>query len=151
MSCPTPVRSSSFCSRGPCTIFYYTLTRFYALKFKSSFLWVLTVSRPSLKWGCSHMISTCRLRAFLASHGMLMTEIPPLSVTITPDSLLGSAWKVVANRKFVSRFLVMVSMPSVPHFQRTERSFSVCRPYFWNKLPHNIRTYNEISSLKMLL
>ena len=45
----------------------------------------------------------------------------------------------------------LLSTPSVPHYNRTERGFSFCGPYVWNKLPYNIRTCNEISNFKRLL
>ena len=45
----------------------------------------------------------------------------------------------------------LLSVPSVPHYNRTERGFSFCGPYVWNKLPYNIRTCNEISNFKRLL
>ena len=45
----------------------------------------------------------------------------------------------------------LLNIPSVPHYRRTERSFSFCGPNVWNKLPYNLRTCNEISIFKKLL
>ena len=42
----------------------------------------------------------------------------------------------------------LLDIPSIPNYKRTERGFSFCGPYVWNKLPYEIRTSNDISSFK---
>ena len=42
----------------------------------------------------------------------------------------------------------LLSVPPVPTFKRTERSFSYCGPYVWNCLPYELRTLTDVSVFK---
>ena len=45
----------------------------------------------------------------------------------------------------------LLQVPSVTKFKRTERGFSFCGPYVWNRLPYELRTLTNIDVFKSKL
>ena len=45
----------------------------------------------------------------------------------------------------------LLNVPSAPNYCRTERSFSQCGPFVWNRLPYDLRTETDIVTFKKKL